>query len=80
MGFSKDVFIKMREEEYNNIPKEFRERYLCSKIHSVETNDFDLNMQDSTFKSLYEAKKKASKVFEEYQYQLREKRRRNNNK
>lgn len=75
---SKEVFIKMREEEYNEIPTEIKERFFNSKNVSKEVNDWELNMQDDMYKRLYTESKKAKKLLEEREYQLRELRRKNN--
>lgn len=72
---SKEVFIKMREEEFNEIPNEIKERYFNSKNISKEVNDWELNMQDDMYKKLYNDSKKAKKLLEEREYQLREERR-----
>lgn len=74
---SKEVFIKMRESEYEEIPNEIKERYFNSKNVTREVNDWELNMQDPIFKSLYDQNKKTKKQLEERQYQLREQRRTN---
>jgi hypothetical protein len=74
---SKEVFIKMRESEYEEIPNEIKERYFNSKNVTREENDWELNMQDPIFKSLYDQNKKIKKQLEERQYQLREERRNN---
>jgi hypothetical protein len=74
---SKEVFIKMRESEYEEIPNEIKERYFNSKNVTREVNDWELNMQDPIFKSLYDQNKKIKKQLEERQYQLREERRNN---
>lgn len=75
MGASSEVFIKMREEEFNEIPNEIKERYLNSKNISKQTNDFDLNMQDENYQKFYKKYKSAKKELEEHEYYLREKRR-----
>ena len=77
---SKEVFIKMRESEYEEIPNEIKERYFNSKNVTREVNDWELNMQDHIFKSLYDQNKKIKKQLEERQYQLREQRRNNQEK
>lgn len=72
---SKEIFIKMREEEYNEIPNEIKERYFHSKNVTTETNDWAENMKDDTYSRLYAQSKKLKKQLEERQYQLREERR-----
>lgn len=79
MGKSKDIMFRMSEEEYLNVPNEFKERFLNSHNVTTEINDFDENMKDEIFKNLYKEKKSVSKKLEERQYQLREERRKNAN-
>jgi len=75
MIMSKEIFIKMREEEYNEIPNEIKERFFNSKNVTSETNDWAENMKDKTFSDLYKTIKESKKHLEERQYQLREERR-----
>jgi len=76
---SKEVFIKMREEEYNEIPNEIKERFFNSKNITKEENDWAQNMEDKTFNDLYKTLKETKKHLQEREYQLRELRRKNNN-
>jgi len=75
---SKEVFIKMREEEYDEIPNEIKERYFNSKNVSKETNDWNENMKDDMYQRLYTESKKAKKLLSEREFQLREERRKIN--
>lgn len=77
MGRSKDIFLRMREEEYNEIPSEIKERYLNSKNVTKATHDWEENMKDDLYARLYNEKKKVQKNLEEREYFLREKRRNN---
>lgn len=77
MGATKDVVIRMSEQEYSIIPNEFKERYFNSKNVSIETNDWVENMKDEMYSSLYKQKKYIQKQLEEREYQLRENRRKN---
>jgi len=72
---SKEVFIKMREEEYDEIPNEIKERFFNSKNVTKESNDWAENMKDPIFANHYDASKKAKKMLAEREYQLREERR-----
>ena len=74
---SKEVFIKMREEEYDEIPNEIKERYFNSKNVSKETNDWNENMKDLTYANLYKTARETKKHLSEREYQLREERRKN---
>lgn len=75
MGASKDVFIKMMEDEYEAIPFDIRQRYLMSKNVTNVVNDYEENMKDEHYAMLYSEKKKATKALSEYEYYIREKRR-----
>jgi len=68
MSKSKDAFIKMREEQYFEMPKEFRDQITLLRI---ERDDWEELSKDETFCNLYKEFKKAKKRFEEYKYKLR---------
>lgn len=74
---SKEVFIKMREEEYDEIPNEIKERFFNSKNVTKESNDWEINMKDKTYSDLYKTMKETKKHLSEREYQLREERRNN---
>jgi len=74
---SKEVFIKMREEEYDEIPNEIKERFFNSKNVTKEVNDWEINMKDKTYSDLYKTLKETKKHLSEREYQLREERRNN---
>jgi len=74
---SKEVFIKMREEEYDEIPNEIKERFFNSKNVTKEVNDWEINMQDKTYSNLCKTMKETKKHLSEREYQLREERRNN---
>lgn len=75
MESNREVFIKMREDEFNEIPNEIKERYFNSKNVSKEVNDWQENMKDKTFSDLYKTIKETKKHLSEREYQLREERR-----
>lgn len=74
---SKDVFIKMRESEFNEIPNEIKERFFNSKNLTREVNDWEENMKDKTYSDLYKTLKETKKHLSEREFQLREERRKN---
>ena len=78
MGQSSEVFLKMTEDEYNEIPFEIKERYLNSKNYTRNVNDWSENMEDELYKKLYNDSKKIKKQLENREYELRETRRKNN--
>ncbi len=78
MGSSKELFIRMSEEEYFRIPSEIRTAHLSSKITSEEKGDWAENMKDNDFALLYKGVKTAKSYLAEREYQLREERRKIN--
>lgn len=79
MSATKELFIKMSEEEYMSIPEDIREVHLRDKIYSESLNDFNELMQDFAYSELYNKKKNISKQLDERQHELREKKRNNKN-
>jgi hypothetical protein len=75
MGANSQVFLRMSEEHYMTIPNEIRECFLSSKRVDEDVSDFKINIQDPTFEKLYNNVKKAKENLSEYQYILREERR-----
>ena len=75
MSANSKVFLSMSEQYYMDIPSEVRERFLSCKRVDNEVSDFKDNMQDKTFKELYNKSKESKKLLEERQYFLREMRR-----
>jgi hypothetical protein len=80
MGANSELFLRMTEQEYFNIPEEIRERHLRSKIVSEEKGDWSENMKDKTFSDLSLTIKETKKHLAEREFQLREERRNINNK
>ena len=72
MGASKDLFIRMQEEEYMQIPEDIRQVHLRDKIYSTSVNDFEVLMQDDVYKNLHKTYKETKKDMEERAYQIRE--------
>jgi len=62
MESNREVFIKMCESEFNEIPNEIKERYFNSKNVSKEVNDWQENMKDSTYSNLYKTIRKTKKI------------------
>lgn len=80
MGATKDLFIRISEEEYFSVPEDIRERHLRSKIYSESIQDFDWLMQDETYSSLHKEYKKNKQALEQRAYDLREQKRKQLNK
>ncbi len=80
MESNREVFLRMTEEHYMSIPAMVRMVYLSSKRVDEEKNDWNENMKDKTFSDLYKTIKETKKHLSEREYQLREDRRKINNK
>jgi len=72
MGATKDLFIRMTEEEYLAIPHEIIERHLSSKVYSQSVNDFDELMKHQEYRDAYQMNKESKKHLEEITYLIRE--------
>jgi len=75
MSSSKDLFLRMSEQEYLEVPESIRKSHLNAKIYSESVQDFDELMQDETYSRLYKEKKKITAELNERTYQLRENKR-----
>jgi hypothetical protein len=72
MESNREVFLKMSEDHYMDIPSLTREMWLTSKRIDSDTHDWQENMNDVLFEMLYKKKKEVTKQLEERQYELRE--------
>lgn len=75
MGGNSELFLRMTEQEYFNIPEEIRQSHLSSKIVSEEKSDWAENMKDKVFSDLSKTIKETKKHLSEREFQLREERR-----
>ena len=62
---AKEFYVRFSEEEYMDIPPQFRSRA------TFVDNDYDTYKDDERFKRLYKAYKKAKKSLEDYKFDLR---------
>lgn len=69
---SKDLFLRMSEEYYLNIPEDVRERFIRDKVYGQSDDDFDELMKYPDFKKAYENNKESKKQLEEIKYKIRE--------
>jgi hypothetical protein len=67
---SKDLFFKMTEQEYFQVPQEIRERHFSSKNINKETFEFSELMKNETYKKLYDLQKKATKNLSDLKQRL----------
>jgi len=70
-----DLFIRISEQEYLQIPENIRSAHLTSKIYRQDIGDIDQLMQEKGFKETYERYRSARKELDDLTYLLREKRR-----
>lgn len=75
MESNRQVFLRMTEEFYMDIPEEIRAIYLRDKRVDEENGDWQENIQDAEFLRLYEIQKKAKEDLNERRFVLREERR-----
>jgi len=57
---SKDLFFKMTESEFLQVPQEIRERHFSSKNVNKESFDFSELMKNEKYKDLYNLQKKVT--------------------
>jgi|688.fasta_scaffold474293_1 hypothetical protein len=69
MGASKEIFAIMREQEFNELSPEFRNKLLSIEVR--EANEWQENQDDANYRMLYKAKKKATKDLQEYLFNKR---------
>jgi hypothetical protein len=65
MQGSKEYFLRVREEEYFDLPQALRERSV------VYYNDYELYKDDANFKALNKAYRNAKKALENWKYEQR---------
>ena len=80
MESNREVFLRMSEEHYMIIPEQVREVHLRDKRVDEEKNDWSENMKDPYYAEQYNHIKYYKKRLSEREYQLREERRKINNK
>ena len=64
MGASKELFLRMSQEYYMEIPEQLRECYLRDKIYRETLQDYEELIKDPIYKALIDSKKKANKDLE----------------
>lgn len=69
MEGSKEMFLRMREADYYNLPTDVRE--LFTYIEVRESNEYETHKDDPIYKALHKAKRKASKEVQDYLYDKR---------
>jgi hypothetical protein len=69
MEGSKEMFLRMREADFTELPNEIREKFTYVEVR--EENEYDLHKDDANYLMLYKAQKKAKKDLQDYLYNIR---------
>lgn len=69
MGASKEIFMIMREEQFNAMTEQERANLLYIEVR--ESNEYERHKDDNNYLTLKKAEKKAKKDLQEYLYQKR---------
>lgn len=71
MSGSKEMFLRMREEDFNNLNPEIRNAFTYVELR--EENEYESHKDDPNYQKLYKALKKAKKDVQEYLFNKRHK-------
>ena len=69
MSASKEMFLRMREDDFNALSNETRELFTYAEVR--EADEYEMNKEDKYYLSLKKAERKAKKDVQEYLYQKR---------
>lgn len=69
MGASKEIFMIMSEQQFNEMSEVERENLLYIEVR--ESNEYEMHKDDDNYLTLKKAEKKAKKYLQEYLYQKR---------
>lgn len=70
MTGSKEIFVRMREEDYNSFPQEVRESFLSERV--IYPNEHQkLWDEDENYRKVYSAYSKAKKALDKYKFDKR---------
>jgi hypothetical protein len=71
MGASKEMFLRMRETDFDNLSSETRSLFTYVEVH--EANEYEENKEDENYLKLYKEQKKAKDNLQKYLYEKRHK-------
>lgn len=71
MERSKEMFLRMRESDFNELSEQ--QRSVFTYIEVREANEYENNKTDSNYLSLYKARKKATDNLQKYLFEKRNK-------
>jgi hypothetical protein len=71
MGASREMFLRMREEDFNELT--LQERSLFTYVEVRESNEYEKNKEDDNYLKLYKEQKKAKEILQKYLFDKRHK-------
>jgi hypothetical protein len=69
MGATGEMFLRMREVDFNEMTEQQREVF--TYVEKFEVNEYELHKEDPLYIALYKAKSKASKQLKAYLFDRR---------
>ena len=71
MGASKEMFLRMRENDFDNLNSETRALFTYVEVR--EANEYEKNKDDDNYLKLYKEQKKAKENLQKYLFEKRHK-------
>ena len=69
MGATGEMFLRMREEDFNGLSEPQRE--LFTYVEKVEVNEYEIHKEDPFYLALYKEKSKVTKKLKAYLFDKR---------
>jgi len=69
MGANKEMFLRMREEDFNQLSE--MQRSIFTYVEVREENEYENNKNDANYLKLYKEQKKAKKNLQTYLFNKR---------
>jgi len=69
MSASKEMFLRMREDDFNALSNETRELFTYAEVR--EADEYEMNKEDKYYLSLKKAERKAKKDVQTYLFAKR---------
>lgn len=71
MERSKEMFLRMRESDFNELTESQRSKFTYIDVH--ESNEYENNKNDANYLKLYKEQKNAKDNLQKYLYEKRNK-------
>lgn len=69
MAASKEMFLRMREEDFNALSNKARDKFTYVEVR--EENEYETHKDDPNYQKLYKSQKKAKKDLQTYLFNKR---------